>query len=119
MASSPANVGNGAPASFCGNQTAAEVWAGSMSATAVTAWRSGGSSGGGGVRPEIGGGGGARGDRHGRGREHGRARRERKEGEVARGSDLEGTGGENVAGRTHDFVGDVGRRERERAGDSK
>nr|BAI39654.1 Epstein-Barr virus-like [Oryza sativa Indica Group]BAI39759.1 Epstein-Barr virus-like [Oryza sativa Indica Group] len=63
MASSPANVGNGAPASFGGNQTAAEVRAGSVSAMAVMARRGGGSSGGG-VRPEIGGGGGARADRH-------------------------------------------------------
>jgi hypothetical protein len=59
MASSPANVGNGAPESIGGNQTAVEVRAGSVSATAAIAWRDDDSSGGG-ARPEMGGDSGAR-----------------------------------------------------------
>uniref|UniRef100_A0A0E0FDH7 MULE transposase domain-containing protein n=1 Tax=Oryza meridionalis TaxID=40149 RepID=A0A0E0FDH7_9ORYZ len=87
MASSPANVGNRAPASFGGNQAATEVRADSVSVTAAISQRSGGSSGGD-ARPEVGGGRRSSGARRERGRRHGRVRREWKEGEEARGSDL-------------------------------
>uniref|UniRef100_A0A0E0EKJ7 DUF834 domain-containing protein n=1 Tax=Oryza meridionalis TaxID=40149 RepID=A0A0E0EKJ7_9ORYZ len=78
---SPARGEKGAP------RAAAEVALAAAKLAVMIARRGDGSSNDG-VRPDVAASGGACGERHERGRKHGRARRERKEGEEARGSNL-------------------------------
>nr|BAD21945.1 Epstein-Barr virus-like protein [Oryza sativa Japonica Group]BAD22461.1 Epstein-Barr virus-like protein [Oryza sativa Japonica Group] len=118
MDSSPAREGDRVPVGFQRREAVTEMAHTAAELAAVAAWRGGGPSGDG-TRPEMGGGGGASGERRATGRRHGRARRNGEKGEGDAGKLYRGSKGADMAGKPPDLAGDVGEKREKVGGEFK